>query len=275
MAKFLLLLFMLFSLATASLAETLAAFKTNITADDQSANLVVDHAQWQQLLTTYLTVNEDGQSTFDYANVNAESRQLLERYIGALEAQNPLTLSADQELAYWINLYNALTVRLILSHYPVDSIKDIGGSFGGLIKTGPWNQQVTRINRQPLSLNQIEHEIIRPKFNDFRIHFAVNCAALGCPNLAQTAFTGQALNDQLSSATLAFINHPRGVSVEGQTLILSKIFDWYLTDFVDSEDHLPAFLATFAAPELAQALLSHSGRIRFEYDWALNETPTP
>ncbi len=231
----------------------------------------VDHGLWQTFLNDYLRKDDFGQTYFAYAQVGSTKQRELERYIQSLEDTDPLTLNKNEQKAYWFNLYNATTVSIILKNYPVSSIRKIGGSFGGLIPSGPWKQKVVEINGQPLSLDDIEHAIVRPKFNDYRVHFALNCAAMGCPNLAQNAYTGANIEALLSEGTRSFVNHQRGVRFQGGTLIVSKIFDWYQTDFVASEGELTTFLAQFAEPKLRAQLKGYTGNIKYEYDWSLNE----
>lgn len=236
---------------------------------------VIDHSDWQTLLSKFLLKDDFGQTYFAYSDIDIADRALLQTYIESLEQVNPLTLNPDEEKAYWINLYNALTVEVILDNYPVGSIRDIGGAFGGLIPTGPWDLEVVTINGQALSLNNIEHDIVRPKYDDFRVHFAFNCAAMGCPNLSEQAFTGDNIDGLLDQANIAFVNHQRGVRFQNRRLVLSKIYDWYLADFVEDEHELPLFLSQFSEPKLRAQLRAYTGRIRYEYDWSLNEEKRP
>lgn len=240
---------------------------------DNSNSDTVDHTLWQDFLDSYLDTDDFGQTYFAYASVTSADRTQLNRYIRQLEARNPLTLSRDEQKAYWTNLYNAATVRVVLNDYPVDSIRDIGGRFGGFFKTGPWKEPVVSVNEQALSLDDIEHGIVRPKYQDHRVHYAFNCAAMGCPNLSGVAYTGSNIEALLQDAERDFVNHQRGVRIQGGTLIVSKIYKWYLDDFVDSEDQLPLFLAESAEPKLRAQLKGYSGNIRYEYDWSLNEEP--
>ncbi|WP_320824509.1 DUF547 domain-containing protein [Reinekea sp.] len=238
---------------------------------DRQSTQVVDHAHWQMFLDTFLDIDNFGQTYFDYARVSRAQIAQLGAYLTELQAIDPLKLNKPEQMAYWINLYNALTVSVILDEYPVKSIRNIGGPLGGFIPTGPWSNKLIRINGQMLSLDDIEHAIVRPKFNDYRVHFAFNCAAKGCPNLAKQAFTGANIETLLNSAQMAFINHQRGVRVQDGRLIVSKIFDWYQEDFVPKEEDLPLFLAQFAEPKLRAQLKGYRGRITYEYDWSLNE----
>lgn len=233
----------------------------------------IDHQTWQAFLDRYLDSDEFGQTYFAYRKVSQSDRADLSRYIQSLESIDPLSLSADVQKAYWFNLYNAATVRVVLDAYPVESIRDIGGRLGGLLKTGPWKEPVVTVNGQSLSLDDIEHGIVRPKYQDYRVHYAFNCASMGCPNLSATAYTGNNIEALLVEAEAAFVNHQRGVRFQGGTLIVSKIYDWYQSDFVESEDDLPGFLAQAAKPKLRAQLNGYRGNIRYEYDWSLNEEP--
>jgi len=238
---------------------------------DMQSTRVVDHSQWQMFLDTFLDTDDFGQTYFDYARVSRAQIGQLSVYMSALQAIDPLELNKSEQMAYWINLYNAMTVQVILGDYPVKSIRNIGGALGGFIPTGPWTNKLVRINGQMLSLDDIEHRIFRPKFNDHRVHFAFNCGAKGCPNLAAQAFTGTNIETLLSTAQWSFINHQRGVRIQDGRLIVSKIFAWYREDFVSREQDLPLFLAQFAEPKLRAQLKGYRGRITYEYDWSLNE----
>lgn len=263
----LIIAFLMMSMSSLTLAEALPGWNQN----DPSSQRVLDHSTWQTFLDQYLDTDDYGQTYFAYAKVSRTERNQLTGYIRQLESIDPLTLNENEQKAYWFNLYNAVTVKVILDHYPVESIRDIGGSFGGLVKSGPWKLKLTTINGKPLSLDDIEHGIVRPIFKDYRVHFAFNCASMGCPNLAATAYSGDNIEGLLQEAERSFINHQRGVRFQGGRLIVSKIFDWYLQDFVADEDQLTDFLAQSAEPRLRAQLKSHTGRIKYEYDWALNE----
>lgn len=250
-----------------ALASVLPGWEGSNNASQQT----IDHSAWQGFLDAYLYTDDFNQTYFAYRKVSRTDRLELARYINALAAIDPLELNDNEQKAYWFNLYNALTVQVILDAYPVESIRDIGGSLGGLVKTGPWKREVVRINGQKLSLDDIEHNIVRPKYQDYRVHFAFNCASMGCPNLAETAYTGENIEQLLVEAESSFINHQRGVRFQNGQLIVSKIFDWYESDFVTDSRQLPKFLATYAEPKLAAKLKAYNGNIKYEYDWSLNE----
>jgi hypothetical protein len=235
----------------------------------QSNPATIDHSSWQEILNLYLvTDTQDGINRFDYGAVTSADRQRLRDYLQRLAAIDPRDYRRTEQRPYWINLYNALTVELILDNYPVRSIKSIGSGF---LQSGPWKQEVVAIGGQPLTLDDIEHRILRPIWRDPRIHFAVNCASIGCPNLAAQAFTAANTEDLLEQGARDYINHPRGARLENEVLTLSSIFDWYATDFGASRDEVLQELARYAEPGLSETLRNHAGLIRYDYDWRLND----
>ncbi|PKH07233.1 Ser/Thr protein kinase [Moritella sp. Urea-trap-13] len=233
----------------------------------------VDHSQWQHILNSYLIVGEDStaMTLFNYQGVTSADKIILKQYLTQLQSINPLQHTKVQQQAYWINLYNALTVQLILDNYPVKSITKLGERF---FSFGPWDDDATVVNGKTLSLNDIEHEILRPIWQDPRIHYAVNCASYGCPNLSASAFTASNIEALLTAGAYAYINHPRGVTVKGNDLEVSSIYKWYSEDFGDNEKALIEHLQRYAKPELKQALQlfqQSPGDIDYEYDWRLNK----
>jgi hypothetical protein len=225
-----------------------------------SAMAEVDHSLWGDLLTKH---NHAG--SVDYNGMQADEAQL-DAYLALLEKTNPASLERSEALAYYINLYNAWTVKLILSKYPnLKSIKDIGS----LLKS-PWKIELIPLNGKKVTLDHIEHDIIRPQFKDPRIHFAINCAALSCPPLRQTPFEGSTLDQQLDQATTQFINDPKSNYLKGKTLYLSRIFKWFNEDF---NDGVGPFVRRYAQGDLKTALETLPGgpSIKYlKYDWSLN-----
>jgi hypothetical protein len=235
---------------------------------DESSTATIDHGDWQQVLDAYLvTAGTDGINRFDYANITDGDRARLKGYIEQLAAIDPRTYPRTEQRAYWINLYNALTVDVVLQYYPVKSIRDIER---GLLGSGPWKKQLVEVAGQPLTLNDIEHRILRPIWRDPRTHYAVNCASLGCPNLAARAYTAADIDSLLDEAARAYINHPRGVAFENGRLTLSSIYNWFDVDFGESDVAVLEHLAKYAAPDLAGRLAGYDGRIKYDYDWRLN-----
>ena len=234
---------------------------------------VVDHSAWQSFLDRYLIAGDDGINRVAYGRVDDAGRAALDSYIQSLTGLTVTDLNEAEQEALWTNLYNALTVQVILDHYPTDSILDIDIS-PGLFSNGPWGRDLVEVEGQELSLDDIEHRIIRPIWNDPRVHFSVNCAALGCPNLGTVAFTADNMDTQMDQLVRAFIAHPRGVTVEGATLKLSKIFEWYDEDFGDDVPNIVDYIKGYATPQLITQLeQADLSDVDTDYDWGLNDAP--
>ncbi|MCJ8168557.1 DUF547 domain-containing protein [Atopomonas sediminilitoris] len=233
-------------------------------ASQEQASLRVDHSLWQDVLNRYLDdQHASGINRFAYGQVHPQDVRQLDAYIRALTAIDPRQLSRAEQKAYWINLYNAVTVQLMLKAWPVSSIRKLGAWYA----LGPWDDEVVVVAGQGLTLNDIEHRILRPIWQDARIHYAVNCASLGCPNLASQAFTAENTERLLEQAAREFINHPRGVQWQQGRWQLSSIYDWYSVDFPD----LAAHLAQYADASLQALLKQHPlSDVRYDYEWAVN-----
>jgi hypothetical protein len=212
----------------------------------------------------------DGVNRFDYAAVSDADAGALYGYLESLAAAPISDCARDEQLPYWINLYNALTVRVILEHYPVDDIRDIDTS-PGFFSNGPWGQVLLSIEGEEISLDDIEHRILRPIWRDARLHYVLNCASIGCPQLDAEAFRRDNTARLLDESARAFINHSRGVAVGDRGLTLSSLYDWYGEDFGEDEAGILAHIATFAAPPLAAALASGPEIRGYDYDWRLND----
>ncbi|MGB1799536.1 MAG: DUF547 domain-containing protein [Gammaproteobacteria bacterium] len=236
---------------------------------NENSTIVVDHTAWQNLLDTYLDgKHPSGINRFNYAKVNKKDLKALGNYIKQLQKINPHDLNRAEQMAYWINLYNALTVELIVKNHPVKSITKLGEGFFAF---GPWDDVVTNVQGQELTLNDIEHGILRPFFKDERIHYAVNCASMGCPNLAATAYTASNTEQLLEEGAKQYVNHDRGVSFEKGELKVSSIYHWYKVDFGGNDQSLIKHLIRYAEPDLAKKLSAYQGDIDHDYDWALNQ----
>ncbi|HER63264.1 MAG TPA: DUF547 domain-containing protein, partial [Desulfobacteraceae bacterium] len=166
--------------------------------------------------------------------------------------------------------YNALTVQVILNHYPVKSIMDIDIS-PGFFSNGPWDAKLLTIKGEKVSLNDIEHRILRPIFKDNRIHYAVNCASLGCPDLQPVAYTAANTEKLLEAGARAYINSPRGARMEKGRLYVSSIYKWFRVDFGGSEDGVIKHLLQYAEDDLAESLRTYDKGLRDDYDWSLND----
>ena len=152
--------------------------------------------------------------------------------------------------------------------YPVDSIREI---HEGWLDIGPWDDVHALVAGRELTLNDIEHRILRPIWRDERIHYAVNCASLGCPNLAPKAYASSTLEEQLEQGAMDYVNHPRGAAFADGDLVVSSIYDWYQEDFGDSEAAVIEHLMEYADEELAVRLRGFGGGLDYEYDWSLND----
>ena len=237
--------------------------------DDANAE-TIDHAPWQGILDGYLrTDHPSGVNRFDYAALQAstEHSQSLTDYLASLQALDPRRYSGAEQKAYWINFYNALTARLVTDAYPVDSIRDMGENW---LIPGPWGDVHAKVAGVELTLDDMEHEILRPIWQDNRIHYGVNCASIGCPNLNAQAYTAANTEQLLDEGARAYVNHPRGVTVQGRDLLTSSIYDWFQEDFQDSEEGVLEHLRQYAAPELRERLSTFRGDLEYEYDWSLN-----
>ncbi len=232
-------------------------------AADGAAGAQNFHRQWTELLSKHVREGE-----VDYRDFK-EDEENLDRYLDLLIRTDPESLPEADQLAFFINGYNAYTVKLILDNFkegrPPQSIRQIGGLF-----SNPWKIDFAVLGGSTYSLDNIEHDIIRVRFNEPRIHFAVNCASQSCPILISEAYEGAVLDDQLEQSTKIFLENPDHNYLDGNTLYVSSIFKWYKEDFDD--DPLSFFLA-HTSGNLQQSLQEKAGSIRIkylDYDWSLN-----
>jgi hypothetical protein len=230
-----------------------------------------DHGLWDAIVSEYAV---EGGRRFDYRGLKREEHRLT-TYLDALSTADLESLSGPELEALFLNAYNAFTVRTILDRmtasgeFEIASIRDIPDVF---------TREAHRVGGFRLSLDQIEHNILRPTFRDPRLHFAVNCASISCPPLPQDAFEGGRLEEQLERATGNVLRNPDYVSVEKDELLLTKILDWYGGDFVNpqyrgSAKSVPDFVAKYASGEVRRFLDERKGDVKVlfrEYDWRLN-----
>ncbi|GAA4273058.1 hypothetical protein GCM10022258_23520 [Aquimarina gracilis] len=210
------------------------------------------HQSWNALLKKHVSSN---------GNVNysgfIQDRAAFKVYLNKLRDNIPAThWSRNDKLAYWINVYNAFTVKLIIDNYPIKSIKDI---------KNPWDLRFFRLGKKWYTLNDIEHRILR-KMGDPRIHFGINCASFSCPPLLNKAFTRQNVDQELEKLTVAFINDPKRNTISSDRIQLSKIFSWFGKDF-KKEGTLIDFLNKYS-----KVTINNNAKKSFkDYDWALNQ----
>ena len=240
---------------------------------DDSNGSVIRHDPWSMFLERYVRTDAGGINRVAYGRVSASDRRRLDAYIAALTALPISGYRHAAQLAYWINLYNAHTVQLVLAHYPVKSITEIDTS-PGIFSSGPWDGKSLTVEGQALSLNDIEHRILRPGWRDNRLHYVLNCASLGCPNLPLTAVTPENMERMLINGAKTYINHRRGVYVSEDGIRASKIYSWFAEDFGRSEELLIDHFRKYASPELRDDLAGRRSISGFVYDWSLNDDAT-
>ena len=186
-----------------------------------SVEAVAENTLYADLLQQYVN-----NGVVDYQGFKGDEAKL-DQYLEILAQVDPQALSRDERFAFYVNAYNAWTIKLILSRYPnLQSIKELGG-----LLRSPWEKELARIDGKILTLDNIEHDILRPQFKDSRVHFAINCASKGCPPLLGEPFTGARLNQQLDGVAKAFINNPQRNRLDNNVLYVSKIFKWFAADF--------------------------------------------
>lgn len=223
----------------------------------------VSHKPFDELLQKYV----DDAGMVNYKGLETE-RSKLKSYMVMLGKNGPQeSWTEDQKLAYWINAYNAFTLELILRHYPVKSIKDIGDAIKIPFVNTPWDIKFIKVGGEELDLNNIEHGIIRKQFEEPRIHFALVCAAVSCPKLQNRAYLPETLDAQLTKAAKDFLSTPSKNEVKSASFAsLSKLFSWYRGDFTKNST-LEEFINTYS-----EVKLDKRAKLEFkDYDWALNE----
>ncbi len=241
----------------------LAAAATGVHAQGSA-----DHAPFDALLRAHVS-----NGAVDYDAFKSDPR--FAAYLASLDRARPDALTDTERLAYWINVYNAFTIHLINSKHERESIRNINKSFGLLKLKGPWSDPIVHAAGRRLTLDQVEHDIIRKQFNEPRIHFALVCAAIGCPPLRSEAYTGPKLESQLEEQGRIFIRESPAknrVDVTNRSVHVSLVFTWYKEDFGNSDRGIGAYIAKWYPPGPERALLE-SGQFRLvktDYDWTLN-----
>jgi Protein of unknown function, DUF547 len=240
-------------------------------AHDPASVRHIDHLDWEAFLTRYLRIGADGVHRVAYGQVTAANRMRLDDYIARLAAVPIGTYDRAEQMAYWINLYNALVVRLVVDHYPIASIRDVGSRSGKPGGGGPWADKLVEIEGMPLSLNDITHRILRPIWHDPRVHYALACGAVGCPNLQPEPFDAAQLERQLNEVAMAYINDPRCITIGEDRLGLSSMYRWYRDDFGATDRDVINHLMAYAEPGLAMRLQRFDKISEDGFDWRLND----
>jgi Protein of unknown function, DUF547 len=256
-----------FLLASASLPTSVfAAEPLSKFAPDGSGTF--NHSAFDTILGGAVKPDAEGYNRVDYRALKG-SQSALQAYLADLQAAQPSAMSKAEAKAYWINLYNAKTLDVILERYPVSSIKKINLGGGGIFGSGPWSAKLMTIEGQEISLDDIEHRILLAVFKDPMTHYALNCASYSCPNLATRAFKSKNTAALMRENAVAYVNHPRGVTVADGSITASKIYSWYAGDFGGKRQLKPHWLK-FAEPAKGEQISAAQG-ITFDYDWRLND----
>ncbi len=222
---------------------------------------------YASLLKSAVKPDGAGYNRVDYAKLVAKNAEL-DAVVAAYQTVSPKALSANDAKAFWINLYNATTLKVIVDKYPVKSIKDIKLPGGSIFGAGPWSAKLVTVEERALSLDDIEHKILRKTYKDPFVHYALNCASYSCPNLAAVPYTGANAAALMRENAKAYVGHPRGVDVKDGKIIASKIYSWYAGDF-GGKGKLKDHWKSQASAEKA-ALIDASEIASYNYDWSLN-----
>ena len=233
----------------------------------------ISHQLWQNFLDRYVIVNEEQINLVDYAHITPEDYKNLKRYLDELAQVDINSYNRQEQLAYWINLYNALTVYTVADYYPVTSIQEIRIS-PGLFSIGPWGANLVTVRGTPISLDDINNRIIRPIWNDPRTQYALNNATIGAPNLSKKAYEGKTLEVQLNDATFNYINSLRGVEIIEGKLVISKLYEWYEEDFGGTKQDVLYHLSQFAKKRLMSQLKHINSIDSYVYNWHINSPPS-
>ena len=238
--------------------------------NDPASVYSVSHSAWDCLLSRYMVTDAVGVKRLRYGDVTPEDRNELKGYLQYLQSIDTRTLNRNEQLAFWFNLYNARTVDIVLDNYPIRSIRQVKMKFTDFV--GPFDDPgVVTVLGKPLSLNDIESGIVRPVWKDPRIHYALNCASFGCPNLSPQAWTAANLDGRLNGAAYEYINSNRAIRRGLFGVRVSKIFKWYKDDFGGNDQAVLNHLRQYASPSTQQKLQGQQSICGYFYDWSLND----
>lgn len=247
------------------LLSPLAVARASVLDDDL-------YAPWARVLSGYV----DDEGLVDYAGLKAAGFADLEAFMTAIATVDPTSFATDAErMAFWINAYNAVVIWQVVERYPLDSVRDVG-SLWGLI--GGFFKQKYPVAGAPMSADNIEHDTLRARFDDERIHWALVCAAFGCPRLVKQPYRAETLDEMLKRQSYEFLSQPRGLQLDraNRTLYLSSYFDWYGDDFKAVAADLVDYALRYAPDADAAYIGEHRETLRvkiMDYDWALNDQP--
>ena len=265
------LLASLFFVSTSALASFHKHIWPKWQAHNPLSQAVISHQQWQDFLTKCVYTNAEGINLVDYPHLTENDLTHLKQYIKHLSKININDYNRSEQLAFWLNLYNALIVQIIADYYPVDTVQEVNIS-PGLFSVGPWGANLVTIGGTQLTLDDIQNRIIRAIWNDPRTLYAINDGCIGAPNLSKQAYQGSTIDKQLNLATRDYINSMRGLQIIEGKLILSKMYEWYFDDFGGSESDIVHHLTHFANKSLHEDLSKIASINSYTYNWHLNST---
>jgi hypothetical protein len=246
---------------------SLLMISPSMTTDADSA---FDHSLYDSILKKYVKGDR-----VDYKSLKSDKD--FPSYLEALSKTNPNQFaSREEKIAFWINAYNAFTLKLIIDNYPLKSITNLSalGKLTAFVGNSPWKREFFSVNGKKMSLDEIENEILRGKFKEHRVHFAANCASISCPPLRGEAYTAEKLNAQLDEQAKLFFNDAsrNRYDFEKKTLYLSSILKWYKDDFIKASGSIEKYIAQYVDAEKKSALQSNQFNIEhLDYDWNLND----
>jgi len=258
--------------AAAPQADERAALVERWSQHDETSSMRVDHRRLEAFLLNYLRLGSDGINRVAYGAVKDRDRQALDNYIETLSNVDITAYRRAEQLAYWINLYNSLVVKLVLDHYPIASIRKLERSGTGSYR-GPWQRSLVVIDGVSLSLSDIENDVLGAMSDDPRLYYTMTCAAIGCPNLQPVPFTGDQLDQQLSDAAMAYVNGTRCITLQNGELHVSSLYRWNIKAFGGSERRVIEHLMAYAEPDLAMTLQRFDRIHGDHFDWRLNDAP--
>lgn len=235
-------------------------------AHDAKSTATIDNGPYVAFLKKYVVDHQDGPNGVRYDQVSDADKAKLAHYIKTMEDVDIAHYNRDVQRAYWLNLYNAETIDLVLQHEPIDSIRDIGGLF----HHGPWKKDVLKVEGQKLALNDISRRILRPIWDDGLTIYGLACGAMSCASLRRTAYTGDNVYKALYENAEDYVNSPEGVRFDHDRLTISSIYDWYKDDFGDDTRGVINHIRRYAAPALSAHLEVTDDIDGYAFDWALN-----
>lgn len=237
-----------------------------------ASTISVDHQSFDQFLEKYRSIGPQDIALIAYASVSKEDHASLQSYLTDLQKVETHLLNRQEQFVFWVNLYNSATIDLILRYKPEESIRDINIS-PGFFSSGPWGKAFLQVRGKELSLDNIEHGILRPLWKDPRTHYVLNCASLGCPDIPERALKTEGLENTLNAAARIYINHPRAVRFNNdQSVTLSKIYDWFESDFGGTRAKTLAHIKAYTDTDEAKRLDQTTAISGYRYDWSLNST---